>query len=184
MTSNTDFLAHFEEKTVSVEPIYSGAILQVEKMTVKLPNGNLATRDIVRHNGASAVVAITDTGRYILVRQFRKPCEMVSIELPAGKLEKGEDPMECAVRELEEETGYRAGTIRPLLKMYSTPGFSDELLHLFVATNLVHGQANPDDDEFIAHFEMSSEEVLAAIQSGEINDGKTIAGILATMQFK
>src|SRR5690554_1384709 len=99
---------NYEEKTVKVDRKYTGNIINVDRVTVELPNGKEATRDIVRHPGASVVVPITDDGELLLVEQFRKPCEMISLEIPAGKLDDGEDPEVCAIRELREETGYIA----------------------------------------------------------------------------
>lgn len=174
-------LSQFEEKTLSVQPIFSGRIIDVEQLQVMLPDGNTAVRDIVRHKGASAVVAVTPEGRFVMVRQYRKPNEQVFIEIPAGKLDPGESPEVCAARELKEETGYTAGRIRPLLRIHSTPGFSDEVLHLFVADDLRKGGMAPDHDEFLSCFEMTREEVLSGIRSGAITDAKTVSGILAVL---
>jgi ADP-ribose pyrophosphatase len=171
----------YMETTVSTVPIYDGAIIRVEKLTVTLPNGKTATRDVVRHQGASAVVPVTAEGDVLLTRQYRKPNEFVSVELPAGKLDPGEAPEACAARELQEETGYAAGTLVHLFSMKSTPGFSDEIIHVYLATNLVAGISNPDDDEFISAFTVSFGEAKAMIRDGRITDGKTIAGILAAL---
>ena len=126
----------YEEKTISEERKYSGNIINVNRATVLLPNGKQATRDIVRHPGASVVVPITDDWELLLVKQYRKPCEMVSLELPAGKLDEGELPETCAIRELREETGYVPENIQKVMDIHSTPGFSDEVLHMYVATGL------------------------------------------------
>ena len=113
----------YMEKTIRVDRKYTGNIINVDRVTVELPNGKEATRDIVRHPGASVVIPITEDGDLLLVEQFRKPCEMVSLELPAGKLDAGEAPEVCAERELREETGYIAGSIRKVIEIHSTPGF-------------------------------------------------------------
>ena len=171
----------YSEKTVRTESVYEGSIIHVEKLTVELPNGKTATRDIVRHKGASAVVPVTAEGDFLLVRQYRKPNEMVSIEIPAGKLDAGEDPESCAIRELEEETGFRAATLEKLFSMQSTPGFSDEIIHVFLATNLLPGNPDPDEDEFISAFPVPFPEALSMIRDGRITDGKTIAGLYAAL---
>lgn len=169
----------YMEKTLSTQAIYDGSILRVEKLTVALPNGRTATRDIVRNMGASAVVPVTEDGCFLLVRQYRKPNEFFSVEIPAGKLDAGESPDDCAVRELEEETGHKAGKLDKLFSMQSTPAFSDEIIHVYLATELETGEANPDEDEFIAAFPVPFAEALAMIRDGRISDGKTIAGLYA-----
>jgi ADP-ribose pyrophosphatase len=171
----------YSEKTILAESVYAGSIIHVEKLTVELPNGKTATRDIVRHKGASAVVPVTGEGEFLLVRQYRKPNEMISVEIPAGKLDAGEEPGTCAIRELEEETGYRAGSMEKLFSMQSTPGFSDEIIHVFLAADLSRGVPNPDEDEFITAFPVSFHDALAMIRDGRITDGKTIAGLYAAL---
>ena len=171
----------YAEKTIRTESVYMGSIIRVEKLTVELPNGKTATRDIVRHTGASAVVPVTSGGAFLLVRQYRKPNEMVSIEIPAGKPDSGEDPESCAIRELEEETGFRAASVEKLFSMQSTPGFSDEIIHVYLATGLQPGKPNPDDDEFITAFPVSASDALSMIRDGRITDGKTIAGLYAAL---
>lgn len=169
------------EKTILTESVYIGSIIRVEKLTVELPNGRIATRDIVRHKGASAVVAVTREGEFLLVRQYRKPNEMISVEIPAGKLDAGEEPETCAIRELEEETGFRAASMEKLFSMQSTPGFSDEIIHVFLATDMLRGVPKPDEDEFISSFPVSFTEALSMIRDGRITDGKTIAGLYAAL---
>jgi ADP-ribose pyrophosphatase len=175
---------NYEEKTVIEERKYSGNIINVNRATVILPNGKQATRDIVRHPGASVVVPITDDWKLLLVSQYRKPCEMVSLELPAGKLDDGEDPETCAVRELREETGYVAGNITMVMNIHSTPGFSDEMLHMFVATQLTEGFSCPDEDEFISCRKYPIEECIEMVQNGRITDAKTIIGIYLADRIK
>lgn len=168
---------NYYEKTISEERKYTGNIINVSKITVELPNGKVATRDVVRHPGASVVVPITDDGMLLMVTQFRKPCDMISLELPAGKLDNGEAPEICAKRELLEETGFLAGNMVKALEIHSTPGFSDELLHMYVATNLVKSEAHPDEDEFISCSKHSIPDLINMIKKGEITDAKTIIGI-------
>jgi ADP-ribose pyrophosphatase len=175
---------NYEEKTISEERKYSGNIINVNRATVILPNGKQATRDIVRHPGASVVVPITEDGELLLVQQYRKPCEMISLELPAGKLDEGESPETCAIRELHEETGYRAGNIHKVMSIHSTPGFSDEVLHMYVATGLTEGHSCPDEDEFISCRKYSVQECLNMVQNGQITDAKTIIGIFLADRIK
>lgn len=172
----------YYEKTISTELKYKGNIINVEKLVVELPNGKLASRDVVRNAGASVVVPIIDD-EIILVQQFRKPPEKVFIELPAGKLEYGEDPAVCAARELKEETGYSTGKLVKILELYPAPAFSDEVLHIYLATELEKGLAEPDEDEFISAKAYKITEVLSMIDEGIINDSKTVAGILFAARF-
>ena len=168
---------NYYEKTVNEERKYTGNIINVDKVTVVLPDGRESTRDVVRHPGASVILSITDDGKIIMVEQYRKPCEMISLELPAGKLDAGEPPEECAKRELQEETGYIAGKLAKVLTIHSTPGFSDEVLHMFVATDLVEKNAHPDEDEFISCRKYDISELISMVEKGEITDAKTIIGI-------
>lgn len=172
----------YYEKTISSELKYKGVIFDVEKLVVELPNGKQAYRDIVRNPGASVVVPVIDD-EIILVHQFRKPPEKVFIELPAGKLEAGEDPAVCAARELKEETGYHADKLVKILELYPAPAFADEVLHIYLATELTKGEATPDEDEFISAKAYKMEEALSLIDQGIINDSKTVAGILFAARF-
>jgi ADP-ribose pyrophosphatase len=165
------------ERTIKEERKYTGNFINVDKLTVLLPNGREATRDVVRHPGAAVVVPIQDNGNILLVKQYRKPCDMVSLEIPAGKLDKGEDPAACAERELAEETGYHARNLHKVMTIHSTPGFSDEVLHMYMATGLTKSKACPDDDEFITCGEYSLSDCINMVDSGEITDAKTIMGI-------
>ena len=168
---------NYYEKTIKEERKYTGNIINVERLTVELPNGKVATRDVVRHPGASVVVPITDDGMLLMVTQFRKPNDMISLEIPAGKLDDGEEPEICAKRELCEETGFIAGNIMKAFEIHSTPGFSDEVLHIYVATNLEEAEACPDEDEFITCSKHSIADLLDMVYRGEITDAKTIIGI-------
>jgi ADP-ribose pyrophosphatase len=165
------------ERTIKEERKYTGNIINVDKVTVLLPSGREATRDVVRHPGAAVVVPILDNGNILLVKQYRKPCDMISLEIPAGKLDKGEEPIACAERELAEETGYHAKSLHKVMTIHSTPGFSDEVLHMYVATGLTKFDACPDEDEFITCGEYSVTDCISMVNSGEITDAKTIIGI-------
>ncbi len=174
---------NYYEKTIGSQPIYQGNILDVERLTIELPNGKTATRDIIRNPGASVVVPITEDGQIILVEQFRKPNDRVFIELPAGKLDQGEDPAACAARELKEETGYSAEKLVKILNLYPAPAFADEILHIYMATGLSCGECQPDEDEFISAKAYPLEEALSMIDKGIICDAKTVAGILMAVRL-
>ncbi|MET3289603.1 UNVERIFIED_CONTAM: ADP-ribose pyrophosphatase [Brevibacillus sp. OAP136] len=167
------------EKTISSQPIYDGRIIKVKVDEVVLPNGKTAKREIVNHQGAVAVMALTDDNKLLAVRQFRKPLERSIIEIPAGKLERGEEPIECARRELLEETGYTAKELTLLSSFYTSPGFADEILHLFVATGLTAGEAQPDEDEFVEVLHLSLEEARQLHAAGDIRDAKTVVALFA-----
>ncbi len=167
----------YNEKTVSQKSIYNGNIIDVELLTVTLPDGRQATRDIVRHPGASAVIALNSKGEMYMVRQFRKPLEAVSLEIPAGKLDHGEDPLVCARRELKEETGLSAENLKHIVSVHSTPGFSDEVLHIYAATFLKEGDSCADADEFITTEKYTVPQLLDMILAGKITDAKTIIGV-------
>ena len=167
------------ETKVSSEDIYDGVLLHVKKDTVKLPNGDLAPREWIKHPGAASVIPLTDDGKVILVRQYRYPIGQVTVEVPAGKLDKeGENPMECAVRELSEETGYTAKEYRHLATLATTVGFSNELIYLYAAKGLKAGEQHTDEDEFINLQIVTLEEAVEMVNHGEILDGKSIISIL------
>ncbi|NPV90373.1 MAG: NUDIX hydrolase [Firmicutes bacterium] len=147
--------------------------------TVKLPNGEEATREVVEHPGAVALIAVNQKDEMVFVKQFRQPVGEELIEIPAGKLQEGEDPMECALRELEEETGYTAGRIELISVYYTTPGFSDEKMYLYLATKLYDGEMKPDDDEFLEVVCIPPEKAREMVLRGELRDAKTMIGVLA-----
>lgn len=165
------------EKTLHSREIFAGRIVHLRVDTVELPDGQQSTREVVEHAGAVAVVALDEADNIILVKQYRKPIERVLMEIPAGTLEEGEDPLECARRELAEETGYNALHWEKILSYYSTPGFTDELLHVYLATGLTGGTPNPDNDEFVEMVRLPLTEAYKLIFSGQIADGKSIIGI-------
>ncbi|HOM02532.1 MAG TPA: NUDIX hydrolase [Acetivibrio sp.] len=169
---------NYEEKTVSKKRVYDGNIISVESVNVLLPNGKEASRDVVLHPGASVVIPISDNNDVYMVRQFRKPVEKELLELPAGKLDKGEDPEVCARRELKEETGLEADKIKHILSYYSAPGFTNEILHVYAAVGLHEGEACADEDEFISSKKVPINKLVEMVLNNEINDAKTIIGIL------
>lgn len=168
----------YEEKTLTQKNIYNGSIISLESLTVMLPNGREAKRDIVRHPGACVVIPVDGNGDIYMVRQYRKPIEMISLELPAGKLDRDEEPAICARRELKEETGLDAANLKYLLSTHSSPGFSDEVLHIFVATGLTQGDMSTDEDEFLSVEKYSATTLVKKILDREITDSKSIIGIL------
>ena len=170
---------HLREEKIDGTTVFEGRIVRLEIDRVRLPNGGESRREVVRHPGAVLLVPITRDGRVILVRQHRYPTGEVLLEVPAGTLERGEDPVDCAHRELDEETGHRAGELVPLGVFFSAPGFCDELLSCYVARDLRPGDGlTGDSDENIEIVELSAEEAFTAIDSGEIRDCKTTASLL------
>ncbi len=162
------------EKTLSSEMIYEGKIVKLEKQKVELPNGRISSREIVRHGEAVAILPIDQDGNLLLVEQFRKPIDKVILEIPAGLVEPGEEPAQAAARELEEECGVVAGKLEFVVKYYTTPGFSDEMIHLFRATDLKPSQQNMDTDEFLNVVSMPVEEFKRKVLAKELIDGKTV----------
>ncbi|WP_265444470.1 NUDIX domain-containing protein [Acetivibrio straminisolvens] len=168
---------NYEEKTISKKSVYSGNIISVESVNVLLPNGKEASRDVVLHPGASVVIPINDNNEIYMVRQYRKPVEKELLELPAGKLDKGEDPGVCAKRELKEETGLEADKIKHILSFYSAPGFTNEILHIYAAVGLHEGEACADEDEFISTKKVPVDKLVEMVLNHEITDAKSIIGI-------
>ncbi|HHT15571.1 MAG: NUDIX hydrolase [Christensenellales bacterium] len=165
------------------ERLYTGAILNLEKWQVTLPNGKLAPREIVLHGGAAAIVPVDERGHVTLVRQYRAAIGEFTWEIPAGKLDSpGEDPLSCAKRELAEETGFTAASWRLLCNMVSTPGFSNERIHLYLATDLTGGQTHPDQDEFIATLSLPLDEAIGWVTQGKLFDAKTCLALLLAKQ--
>lgn len=170
--------ASLEEHPVSEDVAWTGRIFNVNRLRVKLPDGRTAVRDVVRHPGAVAVVALTDEGRICLVRQFRTALDRVTVEIPAGKLDPGEDPLDAAHRELAEETGMQAKKMAYLTTIATSDGFCDELIHLYMATDLSYHQSSPDADEFINVDLVDLSELVDAVLDGRIEDAKTVVGAL------
>lgn len=166
------------EKTLTRQQAFAGKIFDVERRTVALPDGAEALRDVVMTHHATAVVPVTEDGDVILVRQFRSGPEDVMLEIPAGKMEPGEDPALCAARELEEETGCTARELRLLTGLWVSPAIVCECIRIYLAEGLREGEMHPDTGEFVAVERMPLDEACAKIFSGEITDGKTVAGLL------
>ena len=161
--------------------IHRGKVGDFGIETVTLPNGVTVDLEILKHPGASAVVPLHSDGSITLIRQYRHAAGGMIYEAPAGKLEPGEDPRLCAERELTEETGLVAGKLTRLTTIHTTPGFTDEVIHLYVATELSEGPAHPEADEVIERCRFSKDEVLAMIRDGRITDGKTICAVFLAL---
>ena len=170
-------MEHTEEKLRRVNA-YKGIIVDVETDMVRLQNGAVTMREVVRHPGGVCVAAVDGEGKITLVRQYRYPFGRALLELPAGKLEPGEEPLPAAKRELSEETGLEAGSWQLLGELYTSPGISSERLYLFLATELRRGEAHPDPNEFLDVEVMPLSELLRMVENGGICDAKTVAGAL------
>lgn len=162
-----------------VKQIYRGRVVNLNVETVTLPNGATVELEVIRHQGAAAVVPLKDDGSVILIRQYRHATGGYIYEIPAGKLDPGEDPRHCAARELEEEIGCRASSLTRLLSIFTTPGFTDEVIHIFLAAGLSPGTQRLDHDEVLEVVEMPLDLAIARIADGTILDGKTIVGLQA-----
>lgn len=170
--------ALWREETVKTEPIFEGKMITLQVDTVTLADGRTATREIVKHPGAAAVMALLD-GKLLVVEQFRKPLEKFQIEIPAGKLDPGEEPQTAAARELEEETGYRSNNLKLLSAFYTSPGFADEKLYIYFTDQVEQGVQNPDEDEDLKVEAITIEQAEAYIEEGRISDAKTILAVYA-----
>lgn len=169
-----------QEEVIRSERIFQGRVVNLRVDTVRLPNGRLSQREIVEHRGAVAIVPMLDDETVLMIKQFRLAANEVLLEVPAGTLEPGEAPEVCAARELEEETGYRAGTLRPLFSQYLAPGYSQEILHVFLAQNLERTAQQMEEDENVEVVPMPIGRAVELVLSGEIKDAKTIAALLVT----
>jgi ADP-ribose pyrophosphatase len=165
--------AHLREDRISGEDIYGGIFLNMKRDQVRLPDGQIAAREYLTHPGAVAVVALLDDGRVLLERQYRYPIAKACIEIPAGKLELGEDPLFCARRELEEETGYTARKWSFIRRIHPVISYSTEFIDIYLAQDLTPGASKLDDEEFLDVFAEPLEQLLAWVEEGEITDVKT-----------
>lgn len=168
---------------LSSERLHTGRVLNLDLDTVRFPDGSTGRLEMIRHSGASAVLPFLDDPRsadprVLLIRQFRHAADDFIWEIPAGRLDPGEAPEDCARRELREETGFTARRLRHLTTIYTTPGFTDERIHLFAASGLEPGELAQESDEFVESHVKRWSEVMAMVTSGEIRDGKTIAAVL------
>ncbi len=172
-----------DEKMISSEEIFDGVAVHLVKDEILLPNGNKGIREVVRHPGAVCVIPVTDEGEVIFVNQFRYAIGRVTIEVPAGKLEKGEDPTEAALRELSEETGITAGKIESLGAIYTSPAIIDEIIYMYIATDLKQGEQHLDEDEFVNVVKMPLSEAVDMVMHGKIMDAKTEAIVLKAEKY-
>lgn len=172
-------MSNLTERTIGTEPIFEGRVITVRVDEVVLPNGETSKREIVKHPGAVAVIATTDEGKIVLVEQYRKAMEKALVEIPAGKLEEGEQPETTAIRELEEETGYVCEKMELITSFYTSPGFADEIVYLYEATGLKkkENKADLDEDEFVELMEVTLEEAMKLIKEQRIHDAKTMFAV-------
>ncbi|MGM9520850.1 MAG: NUDIX domain-containing protein [Oscillospiraceae bacterium] len=173
----------FFEKTLKSDEIYKGKIITVYRDTVELENGRTSLREVVSHAGGVGIVALDDDGCAVMVRQYRYPIGRELLEVPAGKLEPGEDPLECAVRELSEETGYSAGQMVSLGSILPSPGYCQETLYVYLALDLKPGAIHLDPDEFLSVEHIPMTKLHDMVMSGELTDAKTVIGILKAEQY-
>ena len=181
--NNWGISMEFNEKTLSETRAYSGKIIKVRVDEVQLQDGRMTVREVCEHPGGVAVLPLTSGGDVVLVKQYRYPYRVELLEVPAGKLEPGEDPLECGVRELKEETGLTAGRIQPLGVMYPSPGYLNEKLYLYLARDLSAGDASPDEGEYLRVECMPFEELIGLIMDDQIHDGKTVVSALKTAKI-
>ncbi len=167
----------FEEKTIKSERIYEGAIINLRRDEVTVQNGT-SMREIIEHNGGAVLAAVTGEGRLVMVRQYRKPAGRVMLEVPAGKIDPGESAEAAAKRELKEETGYTAGKIKFLMQFYPSVGYSEEILYLYLCTDLTSGETNFDENEAIDIEEYEINRLHKMVMDGDVQDAKTIIAIM------
>ena len=173
----------FFEKQIEKKTLYEGLIVNVRRDVAQLFTGKHVPREVVEHPGGVAVVPVTEDGKVLMIRQYRYPMGEELLEIPAGKLDDGEDPLSCAVRELKEETGCTAGKIVGLGPMYPSPGFCAETLYIYLALDLEHGQPDLDEDEFLTVEPYDMDELIEKIMANELPDGKSIVGIMKAKKY-
>ncbi len=170
-------------KVLLSEEIYKGKVFRLERDLITLPDGRTTTRETVIHGGAAAMIPIDNDGKIIYVRQYRHSAKAMTLEIPAGTIEKNEDPYDCALREIQEETSYKCDDMKLLFTMYSAIGFCTEKLYIYLCENLKEGEFNMDDDEFITLERYTVDESIDMIYKGEICDSKTIAAVFAYKDY-
>ncbi len=166
----------YEERTMKSEKLYEGKILSLRVDTVEIPNKMYSKREIIEHPGSVAIVTIVDEDKLVLVKQYRKAVEDFILEIPAGKIEVNEEPKETAIRELKEETGYEASNMEYMLEFYSSPGYCDEIIYIFLTDDITLEEQELDENENIEVQTLQIDEVMKMIKLGKILDGKTIVG--------
>lgn len=172
---------HLQEKTTGSEKTYQGKVFYVTRDTAELEDGKEVQRDVVHHSGGVCVVPLTEKGTVLMVKQFRYPMQQVTLEIPAGKLETGEDPADCGRRELREEAGRTCGKYTPLGKLFPTPAYDTEVIHMYLAQELSAPEAQDlDDGEFLDVTELPLEQAVQMVMDGEIPDAKTQIALLKT----
>jgi ADP-ribose pyrophosphatase len=165
--------AHLKEERIDTQDLYGGIFLNMKRDTVRMPDGSEAVREYLTHPGAVAIVALLDDGRVVLERQYRYPVARVCMEIPAGKLDLGEDPLICAQRELQEETGYTAAKWSYIRRIHPVISYSTEFIDIYLAEGLRQGDRHLDDEEFLDVFAASLDELLTWVEEGAITDVKT-----------
>ena len=173
----------FYEKQIETNTVYEGIIINVRRDIAELQNGNRSKREVVEHPGGVGIVAVTEEGKVLMVRQYRYPMEEEVLEIPAGKLDGDEDPFECAKRELSEETGYTAKTYVDFGAMYPSPGFCRETLYLYLALDLVPGEMHLDENELLSVEEIDLDELVERVMNNQLKDAKTIIGVLKAKEY-
>lgn len=175
-----NIMTNFEEKTIHTKKIFEGNIIDLQVDEVSLPNGKVSKREIVKHPGAVAIIAITKDKKIVLVKQYRKPLEKHLIEIPAGKIDNNEQPLVAAIRELEEETGYTTKELSFVTSFYTSPGFANELVHIYITDSLekLETPVAGDEDEFIEIMELTLDEAKQYVEDEQIHDAKTNYAIL------
>lgn len=176
----------FEEKTIKTEEIYDGKVVKLQVDDVELPNGKTSKRELIKHPGAVAIIPITSDNKIVFVEQYRKPLEKALVEIPAGKLEPGEKPEVTAIRELEEETGYTTDHLEFVTSFYTSPGFADELMYIYITDKLepLKEEITGDADEFVEILELTLDEAKHYVGDGRIHDAKTNYALLYLEMLK
>lgn len=171
-----------KEETISSKYLFEGRIIKLRFDEVRLQNGNTSTREIIEHPGGVCIAAVDEDENVLMVRQYRRPFDQILLEVPAGKLNYGEDPYECGVRELEEETGFTTDHMEFLGEAYLSPGFCNEVIYVYMTDRLIPGTLHPDEDEFINVERIPMDQLVAMILAGEIKDAKTQIALLKLKQ--
>ena len=173
----------FYEKQIETKTVYEGLIVNIRSDVAELQNGSLVAREVVEHPGGVGIIPVTHENKVLMVRQYRYPMEEELLEIPAGKLDEGEAPIDCAVRELSEETGCTAGRIVDLGAIYPSPGFCKETLYLYLALDLHYGEAHLDENELLRVEAVDIDELIDAIMENKMPDAKTIIGVMKAKEY-